>query len=55
MLEKLIELIGILPDDTIIIEKDNIFVVQDSLGREMICHKTLPLENIVMQCKAFLI
>jgi hypothetical protein len=54
MLEKLIELIGILPDDTIIIEKDNIFVVQDSLSREMICYKHLPLENIVMQCKAYL-
>lgn len=54
MLEKLIELIGILPDDAVIIEKDNIFVAQDSLGREMICYKHLPLENIAMQCKAYL-
>lgn len=54
MLEKLIELIGILPDEAVIIEKDNIFVVQNSLGKEMICYKHLPLENIAMQCKAYL-
>ena len=48
MLEKLIELISIMPDEAVIIEKDNIFVVQDSLGREMICYKTLPLESIAM-------
>ena len=54
MLEKLIELIGIMPDEAVIIEKDNIFIVQDSLGQETICYKALPLESIAIQCKAFL-
>ena len=54
MLEKLIELIGIMPDEAVIIEKDNVFIVQDSLGQEMICYKALPLESIAVQCKAFL-
>lgn len=54
MLEKLIELIGIMPDEAVIIEKDNVFILQDSLGKEMVCYKTLPLESIAIQCKAFL-